>query len=192
MSAPPARCKVHPSSNNRRPAPKRKMAWLSFPTALRALGLERLHKARLLREKNRAKISHLPVRQRERRMQGFINRPSAQRFLATYADVYNTFSVSRQLVSRANLRHLRAGAHAAWAKTKARNGQVLADCNLARLAWQPRRDRSRPSVRRGAPPRRAIAEVRRCGCAGKLKTPAIPMRSSRPLGEICSRPFLVA
>lgn len=91
----------------------------SYSAALRALDLEHLHRPGRLRENNRAENSHLPVRQRERRMQGFKNQPSAQRFLSTHAAVYNTFSVQRHLISRPNLRRFRAEAHAAWAKATA-------------------------------------------------------------------------
>lgn len=91
----------------------------SYSAALRALDLEDLHRSGRLRENNRAENSHLPVRQRERKMQGFKNQPSAQRFLSTHAAVYNTFAIQRHLISRRNLRRFRAEAHAAWAKATA-------------------------------------------------------------------------
>ncbi|WP_421738356.1 IS6 family transposase [Caulobacter sp.] len=91
----------------------------SYPAALAELGLEHLHRAGRLRENNRAENSHLPIRQRERRMQGFKSQWSAQRFLTTHAAVYNTFYTQRHLISRPTLRRFRAEAHGAWAKATA-------------------------------------------------------------------------
>ncbi|MFC4442082.1 IS6 family transposase [Caulobacter henricii] len=91
----------------------------SYAAALRTLELEHLHRPGRLRENNRAENAHLPIRQRERRMQGFKSQSTAQRFLSTHAAVYNTFSVQRHMISRSNLRRFRAEAHAAWAKATA-------------------------------------------------------------------------
>jgi len=66
------------------------------------------------RKNNRAENSHLPVRQRERRMQRFKSAGSAQRFLSTHAAVYNTFNVQRHLISRKTLRQFRNEALSAW------------------------------------------------------------------------------
>jgi transposase-like protein len=66
------------------------------------------------RKNNRAENSHLPVRQRERRMQRFKSAGSAQRFLSTHATVYNTFNVQRHLISRKTLRQFRSEAMSAW------------------------------------------------------------------------------
>jgi hypothetical protein len=49
-------------------------------------------------------------------MQKFKRDGSAQRFLSTYAVVYNAFDTQPQLISRRGLRILRAEAHAAWAE----------------------------------------------------------------------------
>jgi hypothetical protein len=48
-------------------------------------------------------------------MQKFKSDSSAQRFLSTYAVVYNAFDTQPHLISRRGLRILRAEAHAAWA-----------------------------------------------------------------------------
>ena len=79
-----------------------------------ALGLKSLHHPGRLRENNRAENSHLPIRQRERRMQGFKSQASSQRFLTTHAAVYNTFYTQRHLISRPTLRRFRAEADVAW------------------------------------------------------------------------------
>jgi transposase-like protein len=66
------------------------------------------------RKNNRAENSHLPVRQRERRMQGFKSPGSAQRFLSTHAAIYNTFYTQRHLISRNTLRQFRNEAMEQW------------------------------------------------------------------------------
>jgi transposase-like protein len=63
---------------------------------------------------NRAENSHLPVRQRERRMQRFKSAGSAQRFLSTHAAIYNAFNVQRHLISRTTLRQFRTEAMNRW------------------------------------------------------------------------------
>jgi len=87
----------------------------SYRAALRELGCSDHHQPGRLRDNNRAENSHRPVRRRERKQQRFKSQRSAQRFLATYAAVYNTFNIQRHLVSRSTLRHRRAEAMAAWA-----------------------------------------------------------------------------
>ena len=57
----------------------------SYGSALRVLGREDRHRPGRLRENNRAENSHLPIRRRERKMQGFKSLPSAQRFLTKHA-----------------------------------------------------------------------------------------------------------
>ena len=85
----------------------------SYGAALRELGLSRQHDFGG-RKNNRAENSHRPVRQRERRMQGFKSPGSAQRFLSTHAAIYNTFNVQRHLISRRTLRRFRGEAMNAW------------------------------------------------------------------------------
>lgn len=86
----------------------------SYGSALREIGLDRIHRLGRLRENNRAENSHLPIRRRERKMQLFKSQASAQRFLTTHAGVYNTFYTQRHLISRQTLRQFRAGAEEAW------------------------------------------------------------------------------
>ena len=88
----------------------------SYPAALAGLGLEHLHEPGRLRENNRAENSHLPIRRRERRMQGFESQASAQRFLTVHAAVYNTFYTQRHLTSRRTLKAFRTAAFQAWSQ----------------------------------------------------------------------------
>jgi transposase-like protein len=85
----------------------------SYRAALEALGMKRKHVTGG-RSNNRAENSHLPIRQRERRMQRFKSAGSAQRFLSTHAAIYNTFSVQRHLISRRTLRQFRSAAMERW------------------------------------------------------------------------------
>jgi putative transposase len=79
----------------------------SYATAARDLGIEKHHE-RGRWKNNRAENSHQPTRRRERKMQGFKSRGSAQRFLSTHAVVYNTFNVQRHLTSASTHRGFRA------------------------------------------------------------------------------------
>jgi len=85
----------------------------SYGAALKELGLSNHHDFGG-RKNNRAENSHLPVRQRERRMQRFKSAKSAQRFLSTHAAIYNTFNVQRHLISRKTLRLFRGQAMSIW------------------------------------------------------------------------------
>jgi transposase-like protein len=62
----------------------------------------------------RAESSHVPVRRRERKLQGFKSPRSAQRFLTMHAATYNTFNVCRHLTTARTHRLFRAEAFAAW------------------------------------------------------------------------------
>jgi transposase-like protein len=86
----------------------------SYGAALRELKLGRAPHPRRKRANNRAERSHLPVRRRERKLQGFKSPRSAQRFLSLHAATYNTFTVPRHLVSARTYRLFRAEAFAAW------------------------------------------------------------------------------
>jgi transposase-like protein len=85
----------------------------SYGAALRDLNMTEKHVTGG-RSNNRAENSHLPVRQRERRMQRFKSAGSAQRFLSTHATVYNTFNVQRHLITRKTLRLFRNEASSVW------------------------------------------------------------------------------
>jgi hypothetical protein len=62
---------------------------------LRLSGIHLLGK----RLNNRAESSHVPIRRRERKMQGFQSAGSAQRFLSSYSAIYNTLNVCRYLTT---------------------------------------------------------------------------------------------
>jgi DDE domain len=85
----------------------------SYAAAARDLGIEKHHE-RGRWKNNRAENSHQPTRRRERKMQGFKSRGSAQRFLSTHAVVYNTFNVQRHLTSASTRRGFRAAAMDTW------------------------------------------------------------------------------
>ncbi len=86
----------------------------SYGSALKELNLADRHRPGRLRENNRAENSHLPIRRRERKMQGFKSAPSAQRFLTTHAAIYNAFYVQRHLICRPTLRLFTARAMSSW------------------------------------------------------------------------------
>jgi putative transposase len=85
----------------------------AYPAAVRELGLSSEH-IRGKRKNNRAESSHVPIRRRERKMQGFRSAGSAQRFLTLHAAVANTFTTCRHLVSAKTHRLLRNQAFVAW------------------------------------------------------------------------------
>ena len=85
----------------------------SYGAALRDLSMTEKHVTGG-RSNNRAENSHLPVRQRERSMQGFKSPGSAQRFLSTHAAIYNTFNVQRHLITRKTMRQFRGDAMKTW------------------------------------------------------------------------------
>jgi putative transposase len=85
----------------------------SYRAAARDLGIAKHHQRGRWRN-NRAENSHQPTRRRERKMQGFKSRGSAQRFLSTHAAVYNTFYVQRHLTSAGTHRAFRAAAMDTW------------------------------------------------------------------------------
>jgi putative transposase len=85
----------------------------SYGAAARNLGIENRHERGRWRN-NRAENSHQPTRRRERKMQGFKSRGSAERFLSTHAAVYNIFNVQRHLTSASTHRAFRASAMNSW------------------------------------------------------------------------------
>lgn len=87
----------------------------SYGAALEQLDLKHIHRPGRLRDNNRIENSHLPIRRRERQQKLFKSQASAQRFLTTYAAIYNTFNIQRHLISRPTLRRCRADADVAWA-----------------------------------------------------------------------------
>src|SRR3712207_2191590 len=86
----------------------------SYGAELRELKLTRAPHTRRKQANNRAESSHVPVRRRERKLQGFKSPRSAQRFLSLHAATYNLFTVPRHLVSARTHRLSRAEAFEAW------------------------------------------------------------------------------
>jgi putative transposase len=85
-----------------------------YGAALRELNLTRSPHTRHKRSNNRAESSHVPVRRREWKLQGFKLPRSAQRFLSLHAVTYNTFTVPRHLVTARTHRLFRDEAFEAW------------------------------------------------------------------------------
>ena len=85
----------------------------SYPAAFQEMGLIAVHH-RGKRKNNRAESSHVPIRRRERKMQGFKSAKSAQRFLSAHGPIYNTFNTCRHLISANNHRTFRREAMAMW------------------------------------------------------------------------------
>ena len=86
----------------------------AYGASLRTLKLTRALHTRRKRANNRAESSHVPVRRRERKLQGFKSPRSAQRFVSLHAATYNVFTVPRHLVSARTHRLFRAEAFEAW------------------------------------------------------------------------------
>ena len=63
---------------------------------------------------NRAENSHLPTRQRERRLQRFKSPDQAQRFLSLHGVVQNLYRVGRHLLRSTNHRLLRSRSFGVW------------------------------------------------------------------------------
>src|SRR5438477_738029 len=85
----------------------------SYPAAFQEMRLTAVHH-RGKRTNNRAESSHVLIRRRERKMQGFKSAKSAQRFLSTHGPIYNTFNTCRHLISAANHRTFRREAMTMW------------------------------------------------------------------------------
>src|SRR5829696_6051159 len=86
----------------------------AYGAALRALNLTQAPHTRRKRANYRAESSHVPVRRRERKLQGFKSPRAAQRFLSLHAATYNVLTVPRHLVSARTHRLFRAEAFEAW------------------------------------------------------------------------------
>lgn len=87
----------------------------SYAAALMQLECANRHRRGLLRENNRIEGSHVPIRRRKRKSQGFKSQRSAQRFLSTHAAIYNLHNHQRHLISRRSFREFRDRAADFWA-----------------------------------------------------------------------------
>ena len=63
---------------------------------------------------NRAENSHLPLRQRERRMMRFKSARQCQRFVSTHGQIANLFLLHRKCLTAADHRQLRTHAISTW------------------------------------------------------------------------------
>ena len=87
----------------------------SYAAAVRDLGLSvRHHQARW--KNNRIEGSHVYVRRRERKMQGFRSPGAAQRFLSLHAATYNAFNTRRHICHAPDHRDRRQRAITLWHK----------------------------------------------------------------------------
>jgi transposase-like protein len=100
---------------NQKVKPKRIVTDLlrSYGAALDTLGLRQLHETGH-RKNNRVECSHVPIRRRERKAQGFKSIKSAQRILAAHGPIYNLFNPRRHLTSRRIMKILRIRAMKEW------------------------------------------------------------------------------
>jgi transposase-like protein len=90
----------------------------SYSAAIRDLKLTAWHH-RARWKNNRIEGSRVPIRRRERKMQGFRSPGSAQRFLSIHAAVYNTFNTRRHLVLAPQHRQCRDAALSQWREATA-------------------------------------------------------------------------
>ena len=85
----------------------------SYGAALKLLGLKNLQDVGG-RKNNRAECSHVPIRRRERKSQGFRSVRNAQKLLSAHGQIYNLFNHRRHLISRNTLRKFRIQADVKW------------------------------------------------------------------------------
>jgi transposase-like protein len=85
----------------------------AYSAATHELGLTAMH-IQGRRKNNRAESSPVPIRLRQRKMQGFRSAGSAQSFLAAHPAVANTFTTCRHLISAATHRQFQAEAFDSW------------------------------------------------------------------------------
>jgi putative transposase len=63
---------------------------------------------------NRAELSHLPTRQRERQMPRYKSPMHAQRFLSAHGPINNAFRCQRNRLSAQQYKHVRTHAFLLW------------------------------------------------------------------------------
>ena len=88
--------------------------YAAYGAALKDLDLTTPVHISAKRMNNRAESSHVPVRRREWKLQGFKSPGSAQRFLSMHAATYNIFTIPRHLTPARTHRLFRAEAFSAW------------------------------------------------------------------------------
>ena len=85
----------------------------SYAAAIRELGLTGTHHQAKWKN-NRIEGSHVPIRLRERKTQGFRTPDSTQRFVSIHATLCNHFNTRRHLIPANEHRELRTQAYKAW------------------------------------------------------------------------------
>ena len=86
---------------------------VSYGAALKLLGLKNLQDVGG-RKNNRAECSHVQIRRRERKSQGFRSVRNAQKLISAHGQIYNLFNHRRHLISRNTLRKFRIQADVKW------------------------------------------------------------------------------
>lgn len=85
----------------------------AYSAAFREVGLTAIRHRGKCRN-NRAESPHVPIRRRERKMQGFRSAGSARRFLSAHDTIHNTFNTRRHRITAAEHRTLRDHARSLW------------------------------------------------------------------------------
>src|SRR5580704_14794932 len=148
----------------------------SYAAAASHLGITKRHERGRWRN-NRAENSHQPTRRRERKMQGFKNVGSAQRFLSVHAATQNTFNLQRHLTSAITHRAFRHRPCRRGATSSPRREPDMPTESATCSIWQCDKaiKGASPKGRRSGLPTAAITMI----ALGLSIFPELAMRTSR-------------